>query len=129
MTSASLPSVLDDFITAYNGMDVDAMMACLHEKAIFENISNYHAAMSWQGHDAIRNLAETSAAAFASRKQTILECVISGDSSSVALHVEFAGVPLVDLPNGMKAGEAAILRGASFFTLKDDKIIKLVDFS
>lgn len=129
MTNTPLPKPLEAFIEAYNAMDVPAMMACLHQEAVFENISNYHASMHWQGIEAIQNLAEASAAAFASRKQTVKSAVISADGLSVALQVEFAGVPLVDLPNGMKAGEAAILRGASFFKLEDDKIISLSDFS
>ncbi|WND03964.1 nuclear transport factor 2 family protein [Temperatibacter marinus] len=126
-THENLPEVIRKFITSYNEKDVDAMMSCLHREAEFENISNYFAAMNWKGHDSIRALAESSAAAFASRKQTVLMAVVEGDK--VALQVEFAGVPLVDLPNGMKAGEATILRGASFFTLKDDKIISLSDMS
>lgn len=123
----SIPTVIEKFIDAYNAMDVSAMMTCLHEDATFENISNYHSSMQWQGAEAIKTLIETSAAAFASRKQSVIQAVCNGNDC--ALRVEFAGVPLVDLPNGMKAGEATLLRGASFFTLKDGKIYHLTDIS
>lgn len=126
-TTVNVPGAIVQFINAYNDMDVDAMMACLNDDAVFENVSNYHAAMSWEGIPAIRKLAEQSAAAFASRNQAILRCI--QDETTVALEVQFTGVPLVDLPNGMKSGEPAVLNGVSFFELKDEKISKLRDFS
>ncbi len=127
VTKVDVPAMVVEFINAYNNRDVDAMMACLTEDAVFENISNSHAAMVWNGLDAIRQLAEQSAAAFASRQQDIIRCVQEGDT--IVLELQFTGVPIIDLPNGMTAGNAAILQGVSFIEMRDGKICKLRDFS
>ena len=63
---------------------------------------------------------------FAARHQAVRTAIVAGDQ--VALEIDWTGTPAVDL-GPMKAGEPVALRGASFITIADGKLSRIVDLS
>jgi ketosteroid isomerase-like protein len=50
------------------------------------------------------------------------------DEAHVAVEVDYWCRLAQDLPEGHRAGEEMRLRGASFFTIQEGRIIRLVDY-
>jgi hypothetical protein len=67
-----------------------------------------------------------SVAYFEQRRQTPAAWVI--DETQVALEIDYWCRLAKDLPDGHKAGEEMRLRGASFFTIQNGRIARLVDY-
>ncbi len=63
---------------------------------------------------------------FTERRQAVRTAVVDGDL--VALEVDWTGIPAIDL-GPMKAGKQFTLRGASFITIDNGKIGRIVDLS
>ena len=50
------------------------------------------------------------------------------DDAHVALEIDYWCRLAKDLPDGKKAGQEIGLRGASFFTIRNGRICRLVDY-
>jgi ketosteroid isomerase-like protein len=122
-----VPEVVARYLSAYNRKSVADMLACMTEDVVFENVSNSGGSMRTEGKATLARLAESSAQAFASRRQTVQRAVVAADC--VALEISYEAVVAVDLPNGWKAGQAISLRGASFIELRAGLICAVVDLS
>lgn len=122
----TLPTVIQSYIDAYNRKDVAALVSCVAEDIVFENISNVGESLKIEGRVAFAELAEQSATMFITRHQSIRTAVV--DSDLVALEVDWTGTPAIDL-EPMKAGEQVAMRGASFLTIKGGKLTRIVDLS
>jgi ketosteroid isomerase-like protein len=122
----NLPTIVQSYLDAYNRMDVAALVDCVAESVVFENVSNAGDSMRIEGRDAFSQLATQAATMFRSRSQTVRTAVVNGDM--VALEVDWAGTPAVDL-GALKAGIPVTLRGASFITIAKGKLVRIVDFS
>lgn len=122
----TLPAIVQDYIDAYNRKDVGALVDCVAESVVFENVSNTGQGMRVEGRAAFADLAGRSAAMFIARHQAVRTAVVDGDR--VALEVDWTGTPAIDL-GPMKAGEQVAMRGASFLTLADGKLARIIDFS
>jgi ketosteroid isomerase-like protein len=122
----TLPEIILSYIDAYNRKDVAALMACVADNIVFENVSNSGPSMKIEGRTAFEELAEQAAKMFKNRHQTISNAVVDG--GRVALEVDWTGTPAVDL-GSMKAGEPIIMRGASFMTVTDGLLTRIVDLS
>lgn len=123
----TLPEILQRYLSAYEKKDVEAMLATMTPDVVFEDLPNGHEPTSTNGKEALWTLARQSAQCFSSRRQTVTDAVVAGDR--VALQVVFEAVVACDLPNGWRAGQAVRLTGASFFTLRDGLIARVVDLS
>lgn len=124
--AVTLPTVIQDYIAAYNRKDIAALVACVADDIIFENVSNSGHSMRIEGRAAFADLAEQAAAMFTTRNQTIRNAVVDGDR--VALEVDWTGTPSIDL-GSMKAGEPVAMRGASFMTIAKGRLIRIADLS
>lgn len=121
-----LPIIVQDYLDAYNRVDVAALVDCVADTIVFENVSNAGQTMKIEGRAAFAELAARAATMFTTRQQTVRTAVVDGDR--VALEVDWTGITAVDL-GPMKAGERVTMRGASFITLMDGKIIRIIDLS
>lgn len=121
-----LPAIIQAYLDAYNRKDVSALVNCVAEDVVFENVSNAGQSIKIEGQDAFAELAEQAAAMFAHRNQSVKTAVVNGNL--VALEVEWVGTPAVDL-GPMKAGVQVAMRGASFITIADQKLVRIVDLS
>lgn len=122
----TLPTIIQSYLDAYNCGDVAALVNCVADTVVFENVSNTGHSMKIDGRIAFAELAEQAARMFASRHQSVRTAVVDGDH--VALEVDWTGTPAVDL-GPMKAGEQVTIRGASFITIADGKLARIVDLS
>lgn len=123
----SLDHVITRYISCYNSRDIDGMLACVTDDVIFENISNSGQSMRFEGRQAMGEVARLSGNAFSYRRQKVLSLIQSGNHASA--EVSFEAKAAVDLPTGAKAGEMIVLRGASFFELRDGLLARIADYS
>lgn len=122
----NLPTIIQTYLDAYNRKDVVALVACVSDSVIFENVSNTGPSMKIEGRAAFAELAAKAATLFISRQQSIRAAVVEGNC--VALELDWTGIPAFDL-GPMKAGERVNIRGASFLTIEDGKLMRIVDLS
>lgn len=119
-------ALIERYIRCYNDKDVEAMLELFAEDAVFESVSNTTGVVRTNGKEELRRLALMSAECFERRCQTPVTWVL--DETHVALEIEYWCRLARDLPDGKKAGQEMTLRGASFFTIQDGRIVRLVDY-
>lgn len=120
-------AVIERYLEAYNAFDVEGMLQAMAPGVVFENISGGEQTVHTEGLEALRELALQSVPLFKSRKQTIRGYREEGDRAFV--DIDFEGVFAVDLPNGIRAGQALSLQGQSEFHFDHGRITYLVDRS
>jgi ketosteroid isomerase-like protein len=119
--------IIEQYVAAYNAMDIARMVNLLHPDIVFRNYSNGEMNTETQGLQAFRQLAEQSVQLFSSRKQTITSYSARGDVVEIA--IDYEAVLAVDLPNGMKSGEKLQLAGNSLFRINYGTIALIEDYS
>ena len=128
MTKAQQQAIIENYIQAYNNLDVDGMLTDLHEELVFQNISGGELNLKTEGKTAFREQAEMAKHYFSARRQTITAWEFLSPET-VRININYLGVLAVDMPNGMKAGDTLELTGSSEFTFKDEQIIGISDVS
>lgn len=123
----TMKTIVQQYITAYNSFDIQGMLSCFLETAIFENISNSSGSITVQGIDEIKNLANKSTELFRSREQKILR-LHQGDQH-IVIEVLYTAILDKDLSGNLKKGDLLNLKGVSIFEFKNNKISRLVDYS
>jgi steroid delta-isomerase-like uncharacterized protein len=119
--------LIERYLRTYNDKDVDAMLALFVDDVVFESVSNTTGVTTTNGKDELGQLARMSAEWFERRRQTPLAWVVDG--LHVALEIDYWCRLAKDLPDGTKkAGQEMTLRGASFFTIENGRIRRLVDY-
>lgn len=124
---AMLDETIRRYIASYNDRDIDAMLACVTDDVVFENISNAGQSMRLDGKVMMRQVAEVSGNAFSYRRQRLIN-IVTGTGKAAA-EIEFEGRAAVDLPNGVRAGETVRVRGASFFEFRGALLCRIADYS
>lgn len=127
MTNTEKHNLIDQYIDAYNSFDIEKIMAVIHPKIEFKNISNGKVNASASGVEEFRQMAEEAKKLFITRKQTVT--AFSIEDGKTTININYVGVLAADLPNGLKAGETLRLEGRSEFNFKDGKICSILDFS
>ncbi|MBI1399884.1 nuclear transport factor 2 family protein [Hyphomonas sp.] len=122
-----LDEIIRRYIASYNDRDIDAMLACVTDDVVFENISNAGQSMRLDGKAMMRQVAEVSGNAFSYRRQRLIN-IVTGTGKAAA-EIEFEGRAAVDLPNGVRAGETVKVRGASFFEFRGPLLCRIADYS
>lgn len=122
----TLPPIVRSYLDAYNRKDASALVDCVSDGVVFENVTNTGQTVRVEGKEAFAELAAQAVTMFASRKMTARTAVIDGNS--VALEVDWVGTPTINF-GPMKVGVEMVMRGASFITIADGKLIRIVDLS
>lgn len=122
-----LDETIRRYIASYNDRDIEAMLACVTDDVVFENISNAGQSMRLDGKAMMRQVAEVSGNAFSYRRQRLIN-IVTGTGKAAA-EIEFEGRAAVDLPNGVRAGETVRVRGASFFEFRGALLCRIADYS
>lgn len=117
--------LIRNYINAYNTYDVAGMTANLHNDIVFEHITNGEVVLSLHGLEAFRQQAEQAVQFFNQRKQTITSITEAADRVEVT--IAYTAIAAMDLPNGLKAGDAVNLQGQSIFRFAGDKVIRITD--
>jgi hypothetical protein len=120
-------ALVDRYLDAYNRKDVAAMLATMDPAVVFENHTAGVLGVRTQGLVELRELAEISRELFAARRQTITGWQQHGDSA--VAHILFEGTFAVDLPNGVRAGQALSLIGRSEFRQRAGRLVFIADHS
>jgi ketosteroid isomerase-like protein len=119
--------LVDRYLDAYNRLDIPAMLATLHPQVVFENITAGVPTVRTQGLADFQRLAESTRPLFARRRQTITAWNEQGDSGYASIF--FEGVFALDLPNGVRAGQAIAVNGRSEYRVFDGLLIYIADIS
>jgi ketosteroid isomerase-like protein len=127
MTDEEQKTAVRAYIAAYNRFDIDGMTALVHPDIVFKHFSGTEVDAETSGVEEFRELALKTKAMFSSRRQQATNLRVT-DESAIA-DIAFQGVLAVDLPNGKQAGEVLRVEGRSEFEFKDDKIVRITDFS
>jgi|GEM_PF-1704210 len=118
--------LVERYLHHYDTKNVEAMLALFAADAVFESVSNTSGVVRTEGAQELRQLALMSVEFFEQRRQRPIAWVIDGPN--VAVEIEYWCRLAKDLPDGHKAGQEMTLRGASFFTIRHGKIVRLVDY-
>lgn len=124
---ASLPDVIQAYITAYNDKDVEGMLACLSDSVSFRNISGGQVTAEASDKQGLAEMARFGASAFETRRQIVTNAITVADTTLV--EIAYSAVVAKDLPNGWKAGQELAFSGASSFRIVDGEIVSIVDES
>lgn len=120
-------ALIDRYIEAYNRIDVPAMLATLHPGVVFESFGAGTLALRTERVDAFGQLALTTQGLFSARRQ-----VITGYAEHDGLataQIQFDGTFAIDLPNGVRAGQAVSMPGRSQFRAHDGLLVYVADHS
>lgn len=127
MKEENMKKIVDEYIKAYNGFNVDEMLRNVHEEVVFKNIANDEVNLELNGKDELKRQAELAVTLFEKRKMEITAHKIEGNV--LENKINFIGVLAIDMPDGHKKGEMIELKGKSLFKFKDNKIILIEDIS
>ena len=127
MTNEEQKRAIEKYIAAYNSFDIDGMLALVHPKVTFKNVSGSEVNAEAEGIEQFRELAEQAKALFLSRHQQASNFKFV--DNTVSVDIAYEGVLAADLPNGMKAGETLQLTGRSEFEFESHTISRITDFS
>ncbi len=127
MTEAEKKNLVESYVRAYKGFDIEAMLANLRDEIIFKNVSNGETTLRLEGIEAFRNQAEQAAALFAEREQKIEKITFTEDVCEI--EIDYRATLAADLPGGLKAGDKIELKGKSIFRFADGKISEIQDIS
>jgi steroid delta-isomerase-like uncharacterized protein len=116
-----------EYIKAYNGKDVGAMLTFFAEDCVFENVSGGKVTAQTKGKAELESLARKSAGAFASREQKVIS--ITQGQGRIVAEIDYHAVLQADLSPELKAGSRLELRGVSVVEIAGGKIIRLTDYS
>jgi thymidylate synthase ThyX len=127
MISVKSKAIIEDYIMAYNSLDIESMVKLLHKEILFRNFSNGKMNTETRGIQEFRELAEKSSKIFSSRCQTVIN--YSAIDHKVEVQIEYEAILAVDMPNGLKRGDKIQLKGKSVFGFNEGRISLIEDYS
>lgn len=118
--------IVESYLKLYNDKNISSMMTLFAEDVVFESISNSGESTKTNSKKELEELAQSSLQFFVERNQTPQNWVV--DSEGAAVEIIYEAVLAKDLSKELKAGMKIKIRGASFFTIENGLITKLVDY-
>lgn len=119
--------MIESYVKSYNDFDIEGMTENLSENVVFENISNGNVDLRTEGIINFRKQAESAKQYFTERKQIIKTW--KGSVPKITIEIDYNAILAIDLPNGLKKGDALELKGKSEFEFEDGKIKSIRDKS
>ena len=127
MDNAEKQQLVEQYIKAYNDLDVGGMVALMTPDVVFENVSGGRVNATTRGVNEFRQLAERGVQLFSERSQTVTAWTFSPNAARVTL--SWRGVFGVNVPDGARKGTVLELQGESAFEFADGRISRIVDRS
>jgi uncharacterized protein YfcZ (UPF0381/DUF406 family) len=127
VTMQQREQIIQQYIESYNNFDVEGMLTNLDENIQFENISGGETNMSIKGLAAFKEQAEKAKALFSERQQVIKD--FWHEKNQTEIDIDYHAILAIDLPNGLKTGDALDLKGKSVFIFDGSTIIAITDIS
>ena len=119
--------LIEHYLQAYNGFDVDGMLAVLAPDVVFENHSGGQLTVATRGAAEFRQLAEQASALFSEREQRLTALALEAEPA--VAEIAYRGRLAADIPGGPAAGSLIELQGRSEFSFADGRISAIVDRS
>jgi hypothetical protein len=126
--NADKQQIIENYIRAYNGFDVEKMLRDMDERIVFRNIANGAVNLETNGVDEFRTQAEQAKTLFSQREQKITKLNFADDDEA-EVEIAYRATLAVDLPNGLQTGSRIEIAGKSIFRFAGDKIIEIEDIS
>jgi hypothetical protein len=123
----SKKKVIENYVNSYNNFDIAGMTNDLHQNVVFENVSNEKVDFRTEGLEEFKSQAEKAKQYFDKRTQTIESWEFN--DSKVQITINYKAILAIDLPNGLKKGDALELKGKSEFEFDNGKILRITDKS
>lgn len=120
-------TLIKEYISAYNAMNVEKMLGPLHTDLVFENYSGEERTHLLAGKKAFKNQALEAKGYFSERNQSVLN--FTHQKGNTEVNIFYQAIMAIDIPNGPQKGEKLEFEGKSKFEFKDNKISKIQDFS
>lgn len=129
MDQAARQSLIARRIAACNAfdIDIDGMLALLHDDGRFENPAGGELTVATEGRDVFRALAEQSRGPFSAHRQRLSGWRFVPDRTLV--DIDYRGTIAQDIPGGPTAGTVLELKERSEFGFAGDRIVFLADYS
>ncbi len=127
MTNQERAALINRYIAAYNALDVEGMVSCMHPDVEFTNIYRGRVNAQTKGLNAFRDLAMQTRSIFSSRKQTPAGFTHGPELTEAA--IDFIGVVAQDFPGGPSQGDVIQLKGKTEFTFQDGLLRSIKDES
>ena len=123
--------LVERYLAAYNGFDIEGMLALLDPDVEFENVAGGTVTARTSGLGEFRTLAEQAARLFTRREQRITDYREAGETAKVGIAYEgvLASELPPGLPPGLEPGATLRLSGRSTFEFRDGRIARIVDES
>lgn len=125
MTGEDKRAVIDSYIHAFNGFDVEGMMAALHPDAYYLVIHDGDVSCRAEGADELRSAFLQEGGRCSSRKKTVMEYYEKGEQ--VVLELSYSCVLAHEQPDGRVAGDTLTWEGIGEVTLSEDRIARLIE--
>lgn len=122
----ALKTLVQKYVDAFNNNNINLMLSLIDDNVKFESISNSTGSTAINGRLQLAQVVQQSLGYFEERTQTINSWTI--DKNRVAIEVTIHCKLAKSIPGGAEAGEKLVLNGASFFTIKKGKILKMVEY-
>ncbi|MCC3156635.1 GNAT family N-acetyltransferase [Hymenobacter sp. 15J16-1T3B] len=119
--------LVQEYIDAYNRFDVAGMLRPLHPDVVFRNVAGGEVTLTTNGQNAFRQQAEQATQYFTQREQRVTDWRVA--AGRVEINIDYNAVLAVELPNGLKPGDALQLQGRSVFGIFDGLIRSIDDIS
>lgn len=117
--------IIENYLDAYNQMDVQRMMENFDQTIEFEHQVDGRIILKLTGFREFKEQAELAKSIFISRKQTPSNWQFEG--TKVIVKIDFEGILAQDLQDNLKAGDTLIMHGESEFVFFQNKIIQIID--
>lgn len=127
MNAVEMRALVEQYIDAYNRMDIAEMLFTVHPDVEFKNISGGIENASTSGIIEFKALAEQTLSLFSERHQDILSFETTGTKAIAS--IGFRAVVANDLPNGLKKGQVLELSGRSEYEFLGGLISRIKDIS
>lgn len=117
--------IIENYLDAYNQMDVQRMMENFDQTIEFEHQVDGRIVLKLTGFREFKEHAELAKSIFLKRRQTPSNWQFEGTTVKVQIH--FEGILAQDLRDDLKSGDAMIMHGESEFVFFQNKIIQITD--
>tara|TARA_R110001632_G_scaffold101470_2_gene209125 strand:- start:1433 stop:1810 length:378 start_codon:yes stop_codon:yes gene_type:complete len=119
--------LINMYVNGYNAFNMKKMLLPLHSKIVFENYVKNELKMKLEGIKSFKKQSLKGIDMFSKRKQEILK--IDHEEGQATVIVNYSATLKVDVGDKMKKGQVMNMSGKSIFTFKDDRILKIEDYS
>ena len=127
MLPVEYKKIIEEYIAAYNEMNIPEMVRNFDQTIEFENQIDGRITLKLTGYNEFIEHAEKAKSYFSSRKQTLSNWNFEGNI--VKVDVAFEGILAIELMDDKMPGDELQIKGTSEYVFFGNKIIQIIDRS